>query len=120
MIPMVSLSEQIEDTIPEQSAKATWAINEITNTGIDPQSVKKVVDITFPCKIVYQKFDGEVVVLNAKSATSHDVCSGINGVNPIRTKEDKKNTFLAAQIVIMLTLIVYFTYRIKRKNNPEK
>lgn len=104
MIPMVSISEQIEDTIPEQSAKAAWAINEITNTGIDPQSVKKVVDITFPCKIVYQKFDGEVVVLNAKSAPSPQACSDINNIQEIKTNQETNKSWDTPLAVLAITI----------------
>lgn len=117
---MIRLADANTETIPEKAAIAAWAINEIINSGIDPQAVKKVVDTTFPCKIVYQRTDGEVLVLEVKTSESWTRCKEIIDTNrSFETGGNEKNFVLPAILVVLnlaLLSLIFYRENMRRKN----
>lgn len=96
------------DDVIDQAAQTIWATNEIVETKVPPNTVTKLVDITFPCKIIYQTNTGDVRVLKPISSSDDEECKKINRYDPARQNEKavKKWGTYALYASLCMSLIV--------------
>lgn len=120
--PLLLCSMQAAAVVPpadvaaviDHSVQSIWAVNELTNAKIDSQNLKGIVDITFPCKIVYQTDDMAVHVLVPDSSKNSDQCvpSAYKNAQDVDYKKVPKSFYFCLLYMLGVSLIIniFFAY----------
>jgi hypothetical protein len=92
------------EEVADHAAQTLWATNEILQTKIEPDQIAKLVDITFPCKIIYQTTSGDVHVLKPESSSDDDQCKNINRYNQNRLNDNATRKWANYSSLALLTI----------------
>ncbi len=107
--------------VADKAAQSIWATNEILqSTNVDATQIKNIVDITFPCKIVFQTYDLTAHVLLPESSRSNDSCKRLVWID--KTDQNNiafKNAFgFLINVIFSLSIIVniFFIFELYKRN----
>lgn len=113
LVPPADVTE-----IVDNSVQSIWATNELAHAKVDLKNIKSIVDISFPCKIIYQDSDMVVHVLRPESSGKSFACLPSYQQRMIETdhKVIPNSIFYCAIFISVLSVAVNVISYVKHKN----